>query len=135
MNPEEIKSVVGKMPVNTVLATVDGVNMKTVATGALFTVPVGYKAVITSARIRPSVITALVSVATIGIGIAAGEIDIINAGATIGLDAATKCSSLAPLTVSRVGVAGDIIKYGVTIGAVGTTYTASIDLIGYLIPA
>lgn len=118
-----------------VVATVTGVNMKTVGTGILYTVPAGYKFVTVEAKPRPTVISGLVSIATLGVGIAAGEIDIIPATPLTGLDAITKAASIKPALVSRVALAGEVIKYGVTVGVVGTTYTADIDLIGYLMPA
>ena len=35
--------------------------------------------------------------------------------------------------VVATGNAGDVINFGVSTGAVGTTYVMSVDLIGYLI--
>lgn len=115
-----------------VLSTVTGIDLKIVATTNLYTVPTGKKAIITDIVIRPTTVAGFAVAATAGVGIAAGEIDIVAATVLTGLTGTTIQYKMSPLVLSVIGNSTEVIKLGVTVGATATTFTASVDLIGYL---
>lgn len=116
-----------------ILASVTGINGKSVATTNLLTVPSGSQAVITHVRIRLSTGTAVTGVPTVGVGIAAGEDDIMPATALTGLDTGGESWAFAPSGVQPYAGPGAVIKLGVDVAAVGTTYTMAVEVLGYLL--
>lgn len=116
-----------------ILSTTTGIDAKTVATTNLYTVPAGKSAIITSAVIHVTVADTITVVPTLGIGIAAGEDDIIAPVALTGLDATTKFWRFSVEGITKVGAATEVIKLGIDVGATATTMTIAVDLIGYLI--
>ncbi len=115
------------------LSTTNGIDLKSVVTTNLYIVPSGSKAIITGAIIRPTLVDTFAVAATLGIGIAAGEADIILAAALTGLTTTSSIYPMLPIAVPVIGLSGNIIKVGVDVGATATTFSASIDLLGYLI--
>jgi len=116
-----------------ILSTTTGINAKTVATTNLYTVPAGKTAIITGVIIRCTVATAVTVVPTLGVGIAAGEADIMPSTALTGLDLTTEFYRYSVEGVVVTGAAAAVIKLGIDTGATATTMTIAVDLIGYLI--
>lgn len=115
-----------------VLSTIIGIDAKTVGVTDLFIVPTNFNAVITGAVIYVTAVSGLITVATGGIGINVTQDDIFAAVAFTGLDAVTKVFMLHSLGIVTLISAGTTIKFGIDIGATGTTQTVRIDLLGYL---
>lgn len=125
---------VGTTGVPFLLSTISSIDGTAVATTNLYTVPAGKTAVITSAMIRCTAMSAFVGVGTGGIGVAAGEDDIFPAVALAGLSAAGLVFYLTNYrTTGTTVAAGGIIKLGIDVAFVAGSATLSIDLIGYLI--
>ena len=118
---------------SSVLSTTSNVDLKTVGTTNLYTVPAGKKAVITGLTIRPTSISGLISVATIGVGVAAGEADILAATVLTGLTSTSSVFNILAQNIYAIANSADIIKAGVDVGSIGTAFIASIDLLGYLV--
>ncbi len=117
-----------------VLSATTGIDGKTVATTNLYTVPAGKKAVVTGAII---ILTAKSGGSPptvfpeVGIGVAAGEDDIFSQTKLIGLDALTEQYHFNASAIKKIADAAEIIKLGVDVGSVSTTYTMSVYLLGY----
>jgi hypothetical protein len=116
-----------------ILSTTTGIDAKAVATTNLYTVPAGKSAIITNAVIRVTVADTITVVPTLGIGIAAGEDDIIASTSLIALNATTKFWKFDVEGIAVVGAAAAVIKLGIDVGATATTMTITVDLIGYLL--
>ena len=116
-----------------ILSTTTGIDAKIVATTNLYTVPVGNTAIVTGAVIRVTVADTVTVSPTLGIGIAAGEDDIISSTLLTGLNLITEFYKFNVEGIAVVGAATEVIKLGIDTGATATTMTISIDLIGYLI--
>jgi len=116
-----------------ILSTTTGINAKTVATTNLYTVPAGKTAIITEVIIRCTTATAVTVVPTLGVGIAAGEADIMPSTALTGLDTATEFYRYSVEGTAVTGAAAAVIKLGIDTGATATTMTIAVDLIGYLV--
>ena len=70
-----------------VLSRTTGIDLKTVAATNLYTVPTGKTAIITEILVRITVASGFSIAATAGVGVAAGEADIMAAIALTGLNA------------------------------------------------
>ena len=115
------------------LARVTGIDFTIVAATNLYTVPTGRKCVVTSAIIRVTSANTISVAAQAGIGIAAGEDDILALVTLTELTAVDKAFRMSPTITFAVGSADNIIKLGVDIGAVATTMLCEVSLFGYLI--
>jgi len=76
-------------------------------------------------------------VGTAGVGVAAGESDMISPVSLTGLTITGKVKQIYPdLTDAQViGQAAEIIKLGIDVGFTATTATLAVDLLGYLLDA
>lgn len=115
-----------------VLSQTTGFDAKTVSATALFTVPVGKKCVVTGAIVECTAATAITAPAALGIGVAAGESDLFGSITLAGLLAAGQIWSFVTSGLSIRPNAGDVIKLGIDTGAIGTSQTISVTLLGYL---
>lgn len=131
VNVQEILSA-NALPVPVVLSATT-VDLDTVATTNLYTVPVGKTAVILDAIVKPTTATAAVGDAEMGIGVAAGEDDMFASVALTGLNDTTERYVFTRPAVAKVAAAGEIIKAGVDVADTGTALVATVYLIGYLI--
>jgi len=111
------------------------------ATGStsLYTVPGGKVAVIVGAIVRVSEATTITAGPVAGVGVAAGEDDIVPSQAHTGM---TSTADAFHLTngggLLQVAAAASVIKYGIDTGATGTgtpSMALVVDLIGYLVDA
>ena len=116
-----------------ILSTTTGINANAIATTNLYTVPAGNSAVITGLVIRVTMADTITAPPTLGIGIAAGEADIIAPVSLVGLDSTTEYWRFSVEGVARLGVAAEIIKLGIDVAATSVHMTISADLIGYLV--
>lgn len=115
------------------LSTTASINAKTVATTNLYTVPAGKKAIITDIILHVTAADTVTVVPTLGVGVAAGEIDIMPSTSLTGFDALNELYKYS-CTGTYVSVAaGGIIKLGVDTGATATTMTISVYLMGFLV--
>lgn len=116
------------------LAIKTGVNAKTIANTALYTVPTGRTAVVTDAIVRVTAQSGLISAGPIGgIGNSAGTNNIFASQST-GLTTVNSTYSFIDSGASVVTTAGGVIYFNLGTGATGTgSETIAIDLIGYLI--
>ena len=114
-----------------VLGKATGINFRNIQTVNIFTIPKKRKGVVTGAIIIPDDVSGLITPATIGIGIAAGEIDIIPA--TILTNLILGKILYLPTGLAVIANEDEIIKLGITTAAVATTFTGTIYLIGFLI--
>ena len=116
-----------------VLSRTGSINLKVAATTNLYTVPSARVAVVTSVIIRVTAATAFTVAPTAGIGIAAGESDIMQSTSLLGLIILGGLYGYSCEGYFVSGVASDIIKLGINVGATATTATGEVTLIGYLI--
>jgi len=116
-----------------VLATVTGINAKTVAATNLYTVPTGKTAIIEKVIVRVTAATAASGDAVAGVGIAAGESDIVAAQTLTGVTTVDDAFVLAPSSgLFRIADAAEIVKLGIDTGDTGTAVTWDVDVIGYI---
>ena len=115
------------------LARASGINGKTAGALDLYTIPADRQAAVTGAMVLLTAAAGVITPATLGIGIASGEADIIAAVLLTGLTTANRATELGPIAASRVGQGGEIIRLGIDIGFIATTATLAVDLYGYLI--
>lgn len=115
------------------LATVTGINGKTVANTTLYTVPVGKQAIITDVIVRVTASNTPLAALTAGVGVNANADDIFAAVALTGLLNLNSLYRMGVVPLGIVAQAADVIKFGIDVGATATTLTLSVDLIGYLL--
>lgn len=118
---------------DSILSVTSAVDMKVVATTNLYTVPVGKSAMITKVIYKMNTASAITVGPNVGVGVAAGEDDIIYPQAITGFDASGEYFVLQNDGTSRLATAGNIIKVGVDTGATATTMLVDIYLFGFLI--
>jgi hypothetical protein len=118
------------MPGPVLLACIIGINLKTVANTALYTVPAGKTCLITQALVNCTAATAITVAATAGVGVASG--DIYAAVVLTGLTATTKCWGWSTQGLIVNVAAASVINFNVTGAATGTSQTADVYLYGQL---
>jgi len=122
----------GSIGATGILSSITGVDLKSVGVTTLFTVPTGKTATITQLVVRVTTGTAVTVPPTLGIGVAAGEDDIIVPTTLTGLNLTGEHYVLGNDGISVDATSTQVIKLGVDVGAAATTMTATIDLVGYL---
>lgn len=120
------------LPIPAVLS-ITSVDLATVATTNLYTVPTGRSLVVTDVFLKPTTATAAVGDAQAGVGVAAGEVDIANQQTLTGLDATTEAFRLTLQNPAYVAAATEVVKFGVDVADTGTALVADVYLVGYLI--
>lgn len=123
---------VGTQPVPAVLS-VTSVDLATVATTNLYTVPTGRSLVVTDVFLKATTATAANGDAVGGVGVAAGEDDIVASQTLTGLSATTEAFRMTHGGTFYVAVAADVVKFGVDTADTGTALVADVYLVGYLI--
>lgn len=118
------------------LAKVGGINAKTVAATALFTVPVGKTAIITEVIIRVTAWAAGAgAAATVGFGQPAAYTDYLAAAAQViatGVNNAW-ANWVAAKTLFVAYAAGLVFGANITVGSTATTETWEISVFGFLV--
>lgn len=120
-------------PLGELLATVTGINGKTIANTALYTVPTGKTAIITAYTVRVSASSSIATGAAAGIGNVAGTNNI-SASQAMNTLTATTTTFVWPIAgISIASAAASIIYFNIGTGASGTSQTLVVDLLGYLV--
>jgi len=118
---------------SSILSTTTGINGKTVANTAIYTVPSGKTAVIMAYVVRVSSASAITVGPAAGIGNIAGTD---NISASQAMNLLTSTTSTFQWTVNGMSVissSGSTIYFNLDTAAIGTSETLTIDLWGYLI--
>ena|SRR5215208_7788735 len=117
----------------TILSQTTGINAKSTGTTTLYTVPTGKRAYITEIVFHCTAATAITVEPTLGVGVAAGEVDIMPSTALTGFTALDKIYRFSPEGTYVSCAAADAIKVGIDTAATGTSMTIEVYLIGFLI--
>lgn len=115
------------------LSSSAAVNLKTVGTTNLYTVPTGKNAIITDVIIRCTDAASFTVAPAVGVGVAAGEDDIMSSMTLVGFTALNKVFRYSCEGTYVSVAAGSVIKLGVDTGATATTATAEVILRGFLL--
>lgn len=117
-----------------ILSVTTGINAKSIATTNLYTVPTGKTAIVTEILFFASTVTAFGgTVPTLGVGVAAGEVDIMASTALTGFDTTGEIYRFSCEGTYVSNAAASVVKLGIDAGATGTTFTITAVLIGILI--
>ena len=116
-----------------ILSITTGIDAKTVATTSLYTVPTGRRAVVTEIVFHVTAANTITAVPTLGVGVAAGEVDIMPSTALTGLDVLDEVYRYSPEGTYVSNAAAAVIKLGIDTGATATTMTIEVILIGFLL--
>jgi hypothetical protein len=119
------------LPVSSVLS-ITTVDLKSVSTTGLYTVPSGRSVIVTDAIVKPTTATAAAGDGIMGIGVAAGEDDIFLPE-TITATLTTVRFKFSSNSLAVVPAAGDVILAGVDSADTGTALVVDVYLFGYLI--
>lgn len=116
------------------LATITGINTKTVTATSLYTVPAGKTAILTNAIVRCTAASAITVGPTASIGVVASSYADIYASAVM----TTLTTTSSAFGYSSVGIFGQaaastVITFNLTNAATGTSQTVSVDIMGYLV--
>lgn len=115
------------------LGQATGIDGKATGATTIYTVPSGKSVVVTRVVVRCTAATAIATGPTFGIGVAAGEDDIVASAAHAAFVAANTyifCSIKDPAVVATSTQA---IKIGIDAAATGTSMTLAVELAGYLV--
>lgn len=123
---------VGTQPVPVILS-VTSVDLATVGTTNLYTVPTGRSLIVTDVFLKATTATSANGDASGGVGVAAGEDDIVASQTLTGLNATTETFRMIHGGIFYTAVAADVVKFGVDIADTGTALVADVYLVGYLI--
>jgi hypothetical protein len=126
---------VNSLPLPTVLSSTTDVDLDTVSTDALYTVPSGQSAIITAVIVRLTAATAPNGDAVVSVGTNASTYDNIVAATTLtGLNTLTESYTIDIGGITHIAVNSDgAITFQVdTADTGGASVTATVDLIGYL---
>jgi hypothetical protein len=114
------------------LSTTTAIDGTATGTTNLFTVPSGKTIVVTRAIVRLTSVATFTSAPIAGIGVAAGEDDIISPQSLSGLNTTSEGYVFVVGDGSlALASATDVIKLGIDTGAVAGTYTIAVDLFGF----
>lgn len=117
----------------TILSITTGIDLKSVATTNLYTVPTGRRAVVTEVVFRTTVATSFTVTCTAGVGVAANEEDIMASTVLTGLNVLNQLYRFSCEGAYVSVAAAGVIKLGVDVGATATTATGEVTLIGFLL--
>jgi hypothetical protein len=113
------------------IASVDSIDAKVAAVTPLFTVPTGKKLVITEINVRVIAADTVTVSPTLGVGIAAGEDDIMPSTLLSNLDVLDEVFKYETEGTFKIGKPADVVKLGIDTGATAITMTIGVDLLGY----
>lgn len=121
------------------IATVDGINLKVVATTPLYTVPAGKTFICTGFTVRPSMQTAPNNNAMVDVTRLSDSSEMcpftgaMNCPVGGNIQGSPALNSMFANQFFSSASAGDVVLLNVSAGDTGTTNTASVDLFGYLV--
>lgn len=116
-----------------ILSITTGIDLKSVATTNLYTVPTGKRCVVTGIIIHVTTADTFTVAPTLGVGVAAGEADIMPSTLLTGLTILDGLFRYSPEGYYVSVAAAGVIKLGVDTGATATTATGEVTLIGFLL--
>lgn len=137
-SPVTKKVTLSKISSPRILATVTGINAKTIATTTLYTVPSGKSLVLTMVNIRCTAFTAgdKSTQAVCSVGCNATDYDDFVTGGDVTVAAVNKGWSIyvgQTSNVFTIYVATSVLTLNITTGSDATTETWAVDVIGYLV--
>ena len=115
------------------LARVTGISGTAVATTNLYTVPTGKSVIVTRAVVRCTAATTPAAGPTFGIGVAAGEDDIVASSAHASFINSDTLVLVFPKDPAVVATSAQVIKLGIDLGSTNASMTLAVDLSGYLV--
>jgi len=125
---------INSLPIPTVLASITGVDLTTVANHSLGAVPTGRSIKVTSLIITPTSATAASGDAVVSLGTNSTPFDNIISDTTLtGLDATTEAFSINVSGIFHIAAAGETPTFRVDTADTGTTLAATVELIGYIL--
>jgi hypothetical protein len=114
------------------LSTTTGINGNSTGTTSLYTVPAGKTVLLTEVLLRVTTGSGITTDAQVGIGVAAGEDDIVSPETLVSFRTTSDAYKLGVIAAKfRIAVAGDVIKLGIDTAANGTLVFAA-ELFGYI---
>lgn len=125
---------INSLPLPTVLGQATSVALASTGTTTLYTVPTGLSALVTGVMIEITAATAAAGDAVVSIGTNASTYDDIIVATTLtGLDATTEAFMLLVEGNIHKAAAAEVITFQVDTADTGTTLTATVNLIGFLV--
>lgn len=118
---------------HTYVSRTTGIDAKATGTTTLFTVPSGKSFIVTRLVVRCTAATAITVGPTYGVGVAAGEDDIVASAAHTAFQVADTFVLQTPKDPAVVAASTQAIKLGIDTAATGTSMTLAVDLCGYLV--
>lgn len=113
-----------------ILATITGIDATATGVTLLYTVPTGRRVFTTEVILRVGTATSVTVPATLGVGVAAGEDDIVSPTALTNLLLVGQQYTLDVAGLARIANAGDSINLGIDTGATATAQTLEVLLVG-----
>jgi hypothetical protein len=111
------------------LATISGINAKTVGSTALYTVPAGRTAIITGVYVHCTAATGITVGASADVGVIPGDI---YSAMTINAITLNKVFQYPTGGTSTAATAGQVINFNLNTAATGTSQTLAVTIIGFL---
>ena len=115
------------------LARVTGIDGTAIATTTLYTVPTGKSVIVTRVVVRCTAATTPAAGPTFGVGIAAGEDDIVASAAHAAFINTDTFVIVFPKDPAVVATAAQVIKLGIDTGSTNAAMTLAVDIQGYLV--
>lgn len=114
------------------VARVDSIDLKSVASTLLYTVPTGFSFYITGVAVRVTAANSISAAATAGVGKTNSTFEFFPATAMTNLHSLNQVYLFLPAGTLAIASAGETVRFNVTVAATGTSQVASVDLIGIL---
>ncbi len=122
--------------VSNILKETTGIDLKTIATHTIYSVPTGKKLILQDVIVLISADDTASVAATVRVGITAAFTEFVGNTTLTGLLSAGQYLSLAEsagTSTRKVMSNGDAVSLDITTGATATTLTATVYVIGYLV--
>lgn len=121
------------LPQSQTLSVTTGIDGKSVANTAVYSVPAGKSCVVTAAVIRCTAASAITVGPSVGVGSAAGTSNIFSSTALAALIDTTGVFGFQLIGMSVIVAASGTVYLNLGTAATGTSQSLAIDLIGYLV--
>lgn len=122
----------GALKATNILATITGINAQSVANTLLYTVPTGKTLIVTGYNVRVTAATAITTGASAGLGNVAGTNNISASQAMTTLTTLLATFMWPIVGISLATASAGTIYFNLGTGAIGTSQTIQVDLLGYL---
>jgi hypothetical protein len=114
------------------LSTTTSVSLTSTGTTTLYTVPSGKTALVTSAVVIGTSVSGVTVAPAVGVGVGAGEDDVMDSRTLIGLAANGSTNVLTAMAASRTVPSGGVLKLGVDTAATASSMTVTVMVFGIL---